>query len=155
MKLSLLEEDNHQYYEILRRYNKIIDEWNELNNELHRFEVPLLFSPKKKILLIQIGKRIQKLQKCWLEHQHKAIDFALKPHFKFPRDTDPAIAIHLFHRNLIDRINHIRQEMTLLTVNFNERMSEVNHSRDFNIAIGSFVLGFIGLIVSLIAVFAF
>ena len=141
--------ENPELGKVLDGYNGIMERWNAINRELHAFETPLLYSPKIKRKLIGLVKRFGHLQEEWLQHQRIAYKFIRNPVFRFPEDADNRLGFHWYHSILMDTVNRVRFNMALLGTNFNTRMGEVYHARDFNIAIGSFLLSFIGLIVAL------
>ncbi|MFH1374051.1 MAG: hypothetical protein ABII79_09670 [bacterium] len=145
--------DNREFFDIITASNSVMDEWNNINNELSMHTSGPFYSWNRKRELKKLAKRFGDLQRQWLEDQKAAIRFAVNPQFTFPADTDSSVAFNLNHRLLLDRVNQLRSDMIVLTTNFNIRMAEVEHSRDFTIAIVSAAMGFAGLAMSLLYIF--
>ena len=150
MKLFLDPKDNAEYGALIEGYNSITDEWNKINDALHRRRIPAIFSFKAKRSLETIGKRLAALQNKWLEHHAKAVQFHANPHYLIPEGSSSTVTFQHYQDVLIHRINHYEATMTLLVSNYNLAESELRHTRDFDIAITSFVLSLIGLTIALV-----
>ena len=151
MKLYIDPQENPELGEVLDGYNNIMQQWNVINREVHAFVVPFIYAPKTRRKLLELGKRLSDLQKEFLRHQKLAYKFATNPTLRFPDNTDRDLAFNWYFTLLMDRINQARFDIAISVANFNNTMGEVLHSRDFNFALGSFLLGFIGLVVALVS----
>ncbi len=149
MKIFLDPKDNEEYGALIEGYNSITDEWNKINDALHRRRIPAVFWSKSMRNLKAIGKRLATLQKRWLEHHAKAVRFHANPHYVIPEGPASTVTFQHYQDVLIYRINHYEATMTLLVSNYNLAESELRHRRDFNIAITSFILGLIALFIAL------
>lgn len=149
MKLYLNPEQNPEYGSIIERFYQHGKRWSELNKEIVAFRTPTIYSPKTKRRLLAICDEIAELQQRWSELNHEAVRFHANPHYRFPDEKVDTVTFQHYQDVLINRINHYESTMTLLTSNYNLTDANLKHVLNFNIAIASFALSFIGLVLSL------
>ncbi len=151
MKISMDPLDNPAFGKIVQEYNNIMSQLNRLNNAVHQFRVPKLYWRSSRKTLVKLGKEIETLVKRWLEFDKEASNFVINPSYKFPTTENDADRVNFFHYQLtlIDRLARLRADITLIESNYNFVFSELTGQRNFNIAIISFALGLIGLILTI------
>ncbi|HDL01821.1 MAG TPA: hypothetical protein ENH23_06275 [candidate division Zixibacteria bacterium] len=150
MKIAINPEDNPELSNIIKGYNELMSIWNEINKEIHSTKIPLLYHKTHINLYVNtIGIKLSEFQKKWLEFNKRADSFILNPIYKIPQSSDQSTIFFHYQITLINKINHLRTNMVLIDENYNHTYSQLSSKRDYTIAISSFVLGFIGLIFSL------
>lgn len=147
-RLGLREEGNEAYYSLVERHNEIMAEWNRLNNDLHSFKPGKIPLRKHKKILLKRGRGIDNLQKDFLQWYNDASDFLLKPNIVVdPGEESKLTFLHYtgFLSHMISEANH---NMVLLVDNYQKRYNALHNQWNFMIAITSFVLTFLGLLVT-------
>lgn len=148
--ISLEEKDNPEYYKLADEYNSLVNQWNGINNKLHKFRIRKIWLFGTKSKLIAIGKEVGKLQESFLDWYARAWDFFTKPHYNIdPNSRGDIIYLH-FTSVMGSLSNRMKSDMLLLVENHNKVCSIYKDQINFLIAIGAFSISFIGLTLSFI-----
>ena len=149
MELYLKPEKNPEYGNLMERYYSHSEEWNAINSELHQLVIPKVYSRRVQRKLKVICRKLAELQQKWLALNGDAIRFHANPIYRIPNDAASNLTFQHHQDVLINRINHYESTMTLLSSNFNLSQAQLNSVLNFNVAIASFGLSFIGLAITL------
>ena len=155
MKRIYLNDDlNPEYYRICEGFNDLMDKWNIINRDILNLKVGKFFLNKTKNEIKKIGIRGIQLQKEYLSWNKEATNFLLEPRYSFERNQDDKELAYLhFTNNLNYLVNSMKDSMSLITSNYNNRASQVNEQRNFTIAITAFIIGIVGLAISIYTTF--
>lgn len=152
-KIYLKEENNSEYYDIVKEYNNLMERWNIVNSKIHEFKIPRFFIFKTKKLLKAIKEEGESLQKDFIIWNKKANAFALEPKYKLDSDQVQDLAYLHFTNNMRHLIDFMNNCMVLLTNNFNNRYSQYEEQFNFLIAISAFFIGIISVIFTIFSLF--
>ena len=121
MKLHIKPEDNPKFDSLIKTDNEVMEEWNTINNRLHKFRIPHMLPSliKRKRDLQELAKNLENLQSKWSKYNADAMEFILNPVFNIPEDTNQDLTFYLYHVTYINRINQLRSDMTLIMSNYN------------------------------------
>jgi len=151
-KLGLKKENNIEYYEIIDGHNSLMDEWNRLNKKIHEMKQPILFLFRHKKRLQELGRDILELQEKFLEWDKKAGNFIIKPHLIFSENDEREIGFVHFTAVLRDIRSKFDNQMIMIATNFNELQHGHSNQVNFIIAVASFALTYVGLILALLTI---
>ena len=153
-RIYLKKEINPDYYEIGEEHGKLMERWNEINNNTHRLKIPKLFLFKAKNKLIKIREEGQELQKDYIAWNKKASNFMLNPKYGFEQNQEGKELAYLQFTDIIRfLVNSMHENMVMLTNNYNNRHSAYREQGNFVIAIIAFCTGLLGLIISIYSTF--
>ena len=151
-KLGLKKENNTEYYEIIDEHNLLMDEWNGLNKKIYTIKQPRLFLFRHKKQLQALGLDILELQKKFLYWDKKVSNFIMNPHLIFSENEEREIGFIHFISVLRDIRNKLDNQMIMIATNFNKLQDGHSNQVNFIIAVASFILTYIGLIVTLLTI---
>lgn len=155
MNLDINKEKNADYFEIIEKdYTDLMDRWNKLNKRMQKTSIPDLLVFTVKSELRSIGKDLKILQKDYIKWNKKAGSFLAKPHYIFEKDQDNGVVFLHYSNMLRHVIRSMDSHMVMIANNYNMRWDGYKGQRNFIIAIISFVLTFLGLVVALYTIFA-
>lgn len=154
LKLSLSETNNSEFYDLINRSNILTVSRNEINKRLLAIDTKMWNSRRAKREMSSVQPDVEKFVEAALKWKHEASNFILKPHFIFPESDNLQLRFQHFIDNLRDAIFRIESSINLLETNYNNTGFFIDSHLNFRIAIGSFLIAFIGLIVALIPLFA-
>ncbi|MBO6801627.1 MAG: hypothetical protein JJ892_15245 [Balneola sp.] len=154
MNLVLDRETNPDYFEIVeKRFTKLMDQWNSINKKIHDAKIPIVVPFRVKGELDEIQKELKALQAAFLEWNQKAGDLLVEPKYGYKKD-DNIIAIMVHYSGILKhRISTMNHDMLLIANNYNNKIDQYKSQINFIIAITSFVLTFMGLIIALYTIF--
>jgi hypothetical protein len=152
-RLILPEQDNKLYYDLLHRSNDLIERRDNLNKRLQSIDMTSWFPSKAKRVLSSTKPDIESYVKDCLTWKHEAANFILNPNLIFPETNDSPLAFIHFIENLRDTVNRTEEGLNLVENNYNTIHSFIGERTNFRIAIWSFIIALIALIVSLIPLF--
>lgn len=155
MNLDIDKERNAEYFKIIEiEQNELMDRWNVLHQKLHELKIPKLFGLKSKKQFKIIATELRALQRDYLAWNKKASNFLSKPRYIFDnKKHDSSVAFFHYSSMLRHVLNTMYNNMLMIVESYNKRLDQYKSQLNFNIAIFSFVLTFLGLIVTLITVF--
>lgn len=154
LKFSLPESNNNEYFGLINRSNSLTVRRNEINKRLLAIDTKMWNSRRAKREMFSVQPDVEKFVDDALKWKHEASNFILKPHFIFPESDNLQLRFQHFIDNLRDAVFRIESSISLLETNFNNTGIFIDGHLNFRIAIGSFIIAFIGLIVALIPLFA-
>lgn len=154
MNLDIDKDDNADYFNIIEtEHGNLMDRWNELHYKLYQLKIPKVFGFKAKKELKDIGKALKDLQKDYLEWNKKAGNFLGKPRYNFNKEQD-GLAIFIHYSSMLRHVvNTMHNNMVMIVDSFNKRIDQRKSQINFNIAIVSFALTFLGLVFTLYTIF--
>lgn len=153
-RIYLDKASNPEFYKLVEEYNELMDRWNDSNSKILKFKIPRVFLGLTKRRLLRVGKQCHSFQKEYIDWNKRASAFALHPNYKFDSDQNGELVYHHFTNNMKHTINEMRDCVTLLTNNYNGRYVEYKNQINFNIAITAFLVGIIGLGLSLFSIWS-
>jgi hypothetical protein len=148
--IKLDETDNPVYYGLWREHNELKKRWDEINSQIHEIRIPKLAIWRARKKLKRFGLGLSALQKDYLNWRNRAVNFQMNPHYKITRDENtPIIYLHATAnmRNLSDLLE---SNMILLVNNYNLVHSWLDNKLNFLLALSSFVLALVALVITLI-----
>jgi hypothetical protein len=151
-KLMIEKEKNPEYYSILEKHNVLMKEWNQINNKIHSLKVPKLFIWKNKDQLKEIFNELTQLEKDYIDWNNIAYPFISSPNYVIPNCPESNLIFLHFTANLRDLRNKMSDDMRLIENNYNHFKNWQSNQVNFIIAISSFVLSIVGLIIALLTV---
>lgn len=154
MNLVLDREINPEYFEIAEKgFNELMDQWNAINKKIHGAKIPTFVPFRVKGELDEIQKELKALQAAFLEWNQKAGDLLVEPKYGYGKD-DNIIAIMVHYSGILKhRISTMNHDMVLIANNYNNKINGYKSQNNFIIAITSFVLTFLGLVIALYTIF--
>ena len=152
-KLKLLESDNTNYYNFFREYNELTDRHNKIQKQIQAVNCKIwnYWSSRKK--LKSIRPEVSHYIDDYLKWKYRVDNFVLNPEIMISEADYPWMTFQHYIDNLRDIAEDAENHATIISGNFNSASKELNSSLNFTIAILSFILSFIGLVVTLIAIF--
>lgn len=150
---SLRKEDNPKFYVIVDEHNFIMEQWNKINNDLFDLKQPKLLFRGYKARLKSFYKPMEKLQSKFIVWNKKAHELLLKTDFSFSEDEESVIGFIHYTNILRDMIGQLDHHMVLIADNFVKVQQRHSNQFNFVVAITSFALTFIALIVTLFTIF--
>ncbi len=153
MKLYVDWESNPELKSILDKYNDLMDEWNEVNESVLRFPRYSIYWYTREKRLLSIGYKVAAYQAKWVSHNAFARSFAINPILRYPLDVDETLVFQHVSNLLLNRIDQFQFNMSVLESSYNLKHSELMWTLNFNVAIVSFVLGFVSFLGMLASAF--
>ena len=123
-----------------------------LNKKIHEMKQPILFLFRHKKRLQELGRDILELQEKFLEWDKKAGNFIIKPHLIFSENDEREIGFVHFTAVLRDIRSKFDNQMIMIATNFNELQHGHSNQVNFIIAVASFALTYVGLILALLTI---
>lgn len=151
-KLNLKKESNPEYYSILDEHKSLMTEWNRLNLEIFKIKQPKIILLRHKVYLQRLGLEIYALQKKFLIWNSKVSNFVINPHLIFHEDEESEIGFHHFTAILRDIKNTFDNHMVMIATNYNKVQDIHSNQVNFLIAIASFILTLIALIITFVTI---
>jgi len=146
-KISLKLEDNPDYYDIIREHNELMANWDKLNIKILSFRIPtFIIKPKR---LRGFEEELKNIEKQFIEWNKKACSFSHAPKYKFDVNENQELAFIHYTNNMRFLINTMEDSMVLINANYNRQYSRLEGQINFIIAIGSFVVAMVGLVISI------
>ncbi len=150
---ELIREDNPDYYKIIDLHNTIMDEWNRLNDDFHKWKHLKIFLFYEKEKIRSYYKSFDDIQEEYLKWNKLATNFLNDPNLNFKKGNNrDTVFIHYTNR-LADIKNHLSNNMVLLINNFKVIQERYKSKVNFNIAIFSATISTIGLWIALCTIF--
>lgn len=147
--LNLDEEKNPEFHEIAQEHNELMDEWNRINAGFVEEPQPiLLLWGRASYLESKYGQHISDLQKKFVEWNKRASDLVYKPTLTFGEDEESELGLIHYTNVMRDLKNRMEDRMNLIVKNYNQVYSDHRSQVNFNIAIASFILAMVGVILS-------
>lgn len=151
--LNLDEEKNPEFHEIAQEHNELMDEWNSINADLVTETQPiLLLWGRASYLESKYGQPISDLQEQFVEWNKRASDLVYKPNLTFGENEESGLGLIHYTNVMRDLKNRMEDRMNLIVKNYNQVYSNHRNQINFNIAIASFILAIIGVILSSVSV---
>lgn len=151
--LSLKKEDNPEFYFIVDEHNAIMEQWNKINKDLFNLKQPKILLLGHKARLKSFHKPMETLQSKFIVWNKKAHELLHEPDFIFSEDEESEIGFIHYTNILRDMIGQLDHHMVLIADNFVKVQQRHSNQFNFVIAITSFALTFIALIVTLFTIF--
>ena len=129
-----------------------MEKWNDYNHQLQEMEIPRLPSSHFKKQLKAMGEKLNSLQTQFIQWNKNASILTTKPHFVFSSSGDSHISFLHYTGMLQDIRNQLDNHMLLIGSNYNRVQDLYSSQVNFSIAIASFVVSLIGLIVSILSI---
>jgi hypothetical protein len=148
-KIGLEKKDNPEYYDILRKHNEIMSEWNTINKEFQKLKQPKLFLMCYKSKMKSFNIPLENLTCKYIEWNNLATSFLNKPNFSFDANNDRMLSFIHYSRILSDTINRLSNNMDLIMNNYVKIQNQYSNQLNFNIAVFSTIISFCGLCVAL------
>lgn len=148
--IKLDEADNPVYYGLWREHNELKKRWNEINSQIHDIRIPKLAIWRARKKLKRIGLQAAALQKDYLKWRNRAVNFQMNPHYKITRDENTPFVYLQATSNMRNLSDMLESAMNLLANNHNLRRSSLDNKLNFLLALSSFALALLALIVTLI-----
>jgi hypothetical protein len=147
--LALDEKLNPEYFSILEKHQVLLNKANKINNDLIAFQIPRLFVWKSAKTLKAIHKEIKIVEKEYLEWDNLATSFIHHPKLSIQDDEYKNL---VFSHNL-DILKDLRNKMSdnilfILGNNYFRSKESQGNQINFIIAITSFILTLIGLVIA-------
>ncbi len=152
-KLDLKRDENLEYYNIFDLHNSLMDEWNSLNNDFHKWKQPKLFMFYEKEKIRSYYKPIEDLQNQYITWNNLATNFLNKPNLRFSEGVNKDIGFIHYTSSLSDTKNHLSNNMVLIINNFKTIQERYKSKVNFIIAIFSATISTIGLGIALWTIF--
>ena len=153
IKFTLPESNNSDYYDIINGSNELIIRRNEINKLILAIDTKIWNSRKGKKTLAIIRPDVERFVEDALKWKHKASNFILEPHFKFPDNNSLSLAFQHFIDNIRDAVNRTETSISLVESNYNQVSTFIEGQLNFRLAFLSFIIAFAGLIAALIPLF--
>jgi hypothetical protein len=151
--LNLDEDKNPEFFEIAQEHNELMDEWNRINAGLIEETQPIVFLyGRASYLDSRYGQPISDLQKQFVDWNKRASDLAYKPNLTFGEDEESELGFIHYTNVLRDLKNRMEDRMNLIVRNYNQVHGNHRDQVNFNIAIASFILAIIGVVLSFVSV---
>lgn len=152
-RLDLIRDDNPEYYNICNLHNNLMDVWNKLNDDFHKWKQPKIFLHFEKEKIRSYYEPFKDLQNQYIEWNRLATNFLNKPKLIFDRKVNKDIGFIHFTNRLNDTKNHLSSNMILITNNFMKIQERYKSKVNFRIAILSATISSIGLWIALWSLF--
>lgn len=148
--IKLDQTDNPEYYGLWREHNELKKRWNELNNQIHETRIPKFIIWRARKKLTKIGLDLAKLRADYLNWQGRAVNFQMNPNYKIVRNENAPLVFLQATANMRNLTDMLESNMVLIINNYNLAHTWLNNQFNFLIAVGSFVLAFAAMVISLI-----
>ena len=154
--ISVFAEHNPSLAELMNGHMEIIDDFGNINKAIvHRY-VPDDPGRKEKQTYDYIKNKVEALQRKMVDWESKAMHFIQQPSVDFAsnENLDPDDVKQL-NSHIVHVITTLRSDVSiykaLVTSNYERLVGEAKSNRNFKIAIRSYLLAWVALIISLIA----
>lgn len=149
--ISLRKEGNEKFLEIINEHDEIVKIVDKLSNDIESITIKGLILRKNKFLIKNISAEIQSLQTRFNNWKDIATNFCLNPHYAIDSTIDLHFSILHYTINLLDMVNSLELNVKKNVDNYNLTIERIDSKRNFWIATISFILTFVGLIISLVS----
>ena len=150
-KLQLKEGDNPEYYRLFNKFHEFIDRYNLLQKRMQTIRPKVWYYRRSKKELDSIKPELGAYVLDYLKWRGQVDNFILEPNIIVTNEDVPGLAFLHFMDNLRDAKNHLENDVTIVEDNFRYVGTLVDSELNFGIAMTSFILTFLGLIVTLYA----
>ncbi len=148
--IKLDEADNPEYYGLWRDHDELKKRLNDLNLRVHKIRFPKFLVWRARKPLKAVGLELVKLQHDYLSWRKKAVNFQMNPHYKIRRDENAQLVYLHATSNMRNLTDILESEMILLGNNYNLAHLWLDNKLNFLLALSSFALAFLALIITLI-----
>ena len=148
--IKLDEADNPEYYGLWRDHDELKKRWNDLNVRVHKIRMPRFLVWRAKKRLTAIGLELSKLQDDYLGWRKKAVNFQMNPHYNIRRDENAPLVYLQCTSNMRNLSDILESNMLLLGNNYNLVHSWLDNKLNFLLALSSFALALLALVITLI-----
>jgi hypothetical protein len=152
-KIDINRKDNPKFFEILDEHNALMQDWNRLNNEFMCIKQPKFLLLGHKARLTSYYVSMESIQGRFIGWNEKAHAFLHKPHFIFSEEEESELGFMHFTGELRFLIHEMDSHMMMLADTFVKLQQRHGNQVNFLIAIASFVLTFVGLLVTIFTIF--
>lgn len=153
LNLSLVEADNPIWFALIRKANDLTSRFNTANRHLFAINTRLWHIRKSRQMLKAILPEVQDFDKDALAWRGEATNFVLNPVLVPPRNEGRELVFLHYVESVRDAVRRAELQMETLERNYNNIFSQVDGQVNFSIAIGSFILAILGLIVAIVPIF--
>jgi hypothetical protein len=151
--INLNKEGNEDIFEIIKENGEIVQIVDKISIVIESITIKRLIFIKNKILIKNISVDIHSLQTKFNNWKDVATNFCLNPHYAIDSTSDLHFSALHYTINLLDMVNSLELNVKKIVDNYNLTIERVEAKINFRIAIFSFLLTFVGLIVSLVGLF--
>jgi len=148
--INLDPKENEEFLILIKEHDEIVRKIERIINEIDFFSISCFILSKKHKLFKNIAQNIKLLQTKFLKWKDKATNFCLNPKYAINKEENLHFTSLHYTINLLDMVNSLELNVKKVIDNYNITIERKEAKRNYWIAIISFIVSFLGLIISLV-----